>query len=56
MLSTFRFSIGSVSQRCLSFSKRNNSSKQGVTNIADYRIVDHSFDAIVVGAGKQFEI
>jgi hypothetical protein len=56
MLSTSRLGIKLASRRYLSVTKSRSASEHKAKNIADYRVVDHSFDAIVVGAGKQFEI
>uniref|UniRef100_A0A0K0DUF3 Succinate dehydrogenase [ubiquinone] flavoprotein subunit, mitochondrial n=1 Tax=Strongyloides stercoralis TaxID=6248 RepID=A0A0K0DUF3_STRER len=39
----------SISQRALSLSAANACAKKG--NISDYKVIDHTFDAVVVGAG-----
>jgi len=51
MLSTSRKGVSLLSRRCLSAAQTRSPSDHKATNVADYRIVDHAFDAIVVGAG-----
>jgi hypothetical protein len=52
MLSASQRGIALVSRRCLSAAQTRSPSDHKTTDVGKYRIVDHSYDAIVVGAGK----